>query len=54
MWLCTLCAYTPYYPSVGSCNRLFFSGFCQSLVSDKRKSVPHFLVYNNRTFGAGG
>ena len=36
-------AYTPYYPSVGSCNRLFFSGFCQNLVSDKRKSAPHFL-----------
>ena len=44
----------PYYSSVGSCNRLFFSGFCQSLVSDKRKSTPHFLILLTHHRGAYG
>ena len=44
----TLCAYTPYYPSVGSCNRLFSVGHSRASFQINGSQLHTFFVYNNR------
>ena len=33
------------YTGVGHCFVCFLLGFCQNLLTDKRESTPHFLVF---------
>ena len=49
MWLCTLCAYTPYYSSVGSCNRLFVLGFVRTSYQINGSQLHTFFVTNPHT-----
>ena len=53
MWRCILFAHSHTIQVWGLVSFIRF-GFCQSLLADKRKSAPHFLFINNRTFGVGG
>ena len=46
MWLCTLCAHTPYYPSVGSCNRLFVLGFVRTSYQINGSQLHTFCFFN--------
>ncbi len=55
VWLCTIlvCRY-PILFKCGALYRLFSQRSFHNLLTNKRKSTPHFLFYNNRTYGVGG
>ena len=44
MWLCTLCAYTPYYPSVGSCIVYSFQGFVRTSYQINGSQLHTFFI----------
>ena len=56
LWRCAFCVPVPHiYPSVGYCVVLSIAGSFHNLLTDKRKSAPHFLcIWINHLLGAGG
>ena len=43
-----LCAYTPYYSSVGSCIVYSFQGFVRASIQINGSQLHTFFIYNNR------
>ena len=47
MWLYAFCVSIPYYPSVGSCNRLFVLGFVRTSYQVNGSQLHTFCFYTN-------
>ncbi len=45
MWLCTFCAYTPYYSSVGSCIVYSFQGFVRASIQINESLLHTFFLF---------
>ena len=54
MWLCTICASTPYYPSVGHCIVYCCHRSFHNLQINKRESTPHFSFFIYHHIGVYG